>query len=57
MQLRRRFANLSKLGLSKRFFYPKWLANIVVVKKKFGKWKVYVDFMDLNKARTKDPLF
>ena len=35
-------------------FYPKWLANIVVVKKKSGKWKVCVDFTDLNKACLKD---
>ena len=41
-------------GLSKRFFYPEWLANTMVVKKKSGKWRVYVDFMDLNKACPKD---
>ena len=39
----------------KEVFYPKWLANTIVVKKKSRKWKVYVDFMDLNKACTKDP--
>ena len=48
---------LKQVGAIKEVFYPKWLANIVVVKKKSGKWKVYVDFMDLNKACTKDPLF
>ena len=37
------------------FFYPEWLANTVVVKKKSGKWRVCVDFMDLNKACPKDP--
>ena len=41
-------------GLSKRFFYPEWLANTVVVKKKCGKWRVCVDFTDLNKACPKD---
>lgn len=30
--------------------YPKWLANPVVVKKKNGKWRICVDFTDLNKA-------
>ncbi|KAK1406298.1 hypothetical protein QVD17_41591 [Tagetes erecta] len=35
--------------------YPKWLANVVVVQKKNGKWRVCVDFTDLNKACPKDP--
>ena len=39
----------------KEVFYPKWLANTMVVKKKSGKWWVYVDFTDLNKACLKDP--
>ena len=34
--------------------YPTWLANTVVVKKKNGKWRVCVDFTDLNKACPKD---
>ena len=36
-------------------FYPEWLANIVVVKKKSRKWRVCVDFTDLNKVCPKDP--
>ena len=39
----------------KGVFYPEWLANTVVVKKKNGKWRVCVDFTDLNKACPKDP--
>ena len=34
--------------------YPEWLANPVIVKKKNGKWRVCVDFTDLNKACPKD---
>ncbi|XP_024006401.1 uncharacterized protein LOC112082919 [Eutrema salsugineum] len=34
--------------------YPDWLANPVVVKKKNSKWRVCVDFTDLNKACPKD---
>ncbi|XP_013733114.1 uncharacterized protein LOC106436704 [Brassica napus] len=34
--------------------YPEWLANPVVVKKKNGKWRVCVNFTDLNKACPKD---
>ena len=36
-------------------FYPQWLANTMVVKKKTGKWRMCVDFTDLNKACPKDP--
>ena len=28
--------------------YPSWLSNIVVVKKKIGKWRVCIDFTSLN---------
>jgi len=30
--------------------YPKWLTNVVFVKKENGKWRMFVDFTDLNKA-------
>ena len=46
---------LKKAGAIKEVFYPEWLANKVVVKKKSGKWRVCVDFIDLNKACPKDP--
>ena len=39
----------------KEVFYPEWLANTVVIKKKNGKWWVCVDFTDLNKTYPKDP--
>ena len=35
--------------------YPEWLANVVIVQKKNGKWRVCVDYTDLNKACPKDP--
>nr|XP_016457610.1 PREDICTED: uncharacterized protein LOC107781424 [Nicotiana tabacum] len=34
--------------------YSQWVANVVVVKKKNGKWRMCVDFTDLNKACPKD---
>ena len=46
---------LKKAGAIKKVFYPEWLANTVVVKKKTGKWRVCVDFTNLNKACSKDP--
>ena len=30
-------------------FYPDWLSNSVLVKKKNGKWRVCIDFTKLNK--------
>ena len=35
-------------------YYPNWLANVVMVKKANGKWRMCVDFTDLNKACPKD---
>ena len=35
-------------------FYPDWLANVVMVKKSTGIWRMCVDFTDLNKACPKD---
>ena len=34
--------------------YPEWLANVVMVKKANGKWRMCVDFTDLNQACPKD---
>ena len=48
-------AKLKQARAIKEVFYPQWLANTVVVKKKTGKWRVYMDFTDLNNACPKDP--
>ena len=34
--------------------YPVWLANVVLVKKTNGKWRLCIDFTDLNRACPKD---
>ena len=52
--VRDKVVKLKQAGAIKEVFYPKWLANTVVVKKKSGKWRVCVDFIDLNKACPKD---
>ena len=35
-------------------YYPDWLANVVMVKKANGKWRMCVYFTDLNKVCPKD---
>ena len=45
---------LKEAGVIREIFFSKWLANTVVVKKKNGKWRVCVDFTDLNRASPKD---
>src|SRR5262249_9370793 len=34
--------------------YPTWLANVVLVKKANGKWRICIYYTDLNKASPKD---
>ena len=46
--VRQEVKKLKEAKAIKEIFFPKWLANTVVVKKKNGKWKVCVDFTDLN---------
>ena len=53
--IRDEVVKLKRAGAIKEVFYPEWLANTVVVKKKSGKWRVCIDFMDLNKTCPKDP--
>ena len=53
--VRQEVTKLKQAGAIKEVFYPEWLANTVVVKKKSGKWRVCVDFTDLNKTCPKDP--
>ena len=52
--VKNKVTKLKQAGAIKEVFYPEWLANIVVVKKKSGKWQVCVDFTDLNKTCLKD---
>ena len=47
-------SNLMQAGFIREVKYPEWLANVVVVPKKGGKWRVCVDYTDLNDACPKD---
>ena len=45
---------LQEASFIREVYYPDWLANVVMVKKASGKWRMCVDFTDLNKACPKD---
>ena len=45
---------LLEAGFIREVYYPDWLANVVMVKKNNRKWRMYVDFTDLNRACPKD---
>ena len=46
--------NLLHNGFIRAIKYPEWLTNVVVVPKKGNKWRVCVDYTDLNDACPKD---
>ena len=45
---------LQEAKFIREVYYPDWLANVVMVKKANRKWRMCVDFTDLNKACPKD---
>jgi hypothetical protein len=45
---------LLSAGVIREVTYPEWLANTVMVKKANGKWRMCIDFTDLNKACPND---
>ena len=45
---------LQEASFIREVYYPDWLANVVIVKKANGKWRMCVDFTDLNKTCPKD---
>jgi hypothetical protein len=45
---------LLEANFIKPIAYPTWLANMVMVQKKSGKWRMCIDFTSLNKVCPKD---
>ena len=45
---------LLQAGAIKEVEYPEWLANVVLVKKANSKWRLCIDFTDINRACPKD---
>jgi hypothetical protein len=51
---RKEVKRLLSAGVIREVKYPEWVANTVMVKKANGKWRMCIDFTDLNKACPKD---
>ncbi|KAA3465533.1 Retrovirus-related Pol polyprotein from transposon 297 family [Gossypium australe] len=49
-----RSRKLLSAGFIKEVEYPNWVSNVVMVKKASGKWKMCIDFTNLNKACPND---
>ncbi|XP_025625411.1 uncharacterized protein [Arachis hypogaea] len=47
-------ASLLEAGFIRELDYSTWLSNVVLVKKHNGKWRMCVDYSDLNRACPKD---
>ena len=45
---------LLQVGAIREVEYPEWLANVVLVKKANGKWRLCIDFTDINIVCPKD---
>ncbi|KAK0571932.1 hypothetical protein LWI29_023704 [Acer saccharum] len=45
---------LLKAKFIREFYYPEWIANVVMVTKTNGKWHMCVDYTNLNRACPKD---
>nr|CAE76039.1 B1292H11.25 [Oryza sativa Japonica Group] len=52
--IREELDKLLKAGFIREVLHPEWLANPDMVHKANGKWRICVDFTDLNKACPKD---
>ena len=48
---------LLQAGAIREVEYPEWLANVVLVKKANSKWRLCIDFTDVNKACPKDSFY
>ena len=52
--IKEKIQKLTMVKFIQEIYYLDWLANVVMVRKANGKWRMCVDFIDLNKACPKD---
>ena len=54
MAIAKEVRKLLEANFIREVYYPDWLANVIMVKKANGKWRMCIDFTDLNTACPKD---
>jgi hypothetical protein len=53
-EVKKEIEKMLEAGFIRSCRYAEWISSIVPVQKKDGRWRVYVDFRDLNRATPKD---
>ena len=53
-EIKEEVSKLLQAGAIREIEYPEWLANVVLVKKENSKWRLCIDFTDINRACPKD---
>jgi hypothetical protein len=53
-EVKKEIEKMLEAGFIRPCRYAKWISSVVPVQKKDGRWRVCVDFRDLNRATSKD---
>jgi hypothetical protein len=53
-EVKKEIEKMLEAGFIRLCRYAEWISSMVPVQKKDGRWRVYVDFRDLNRATPKD---
>jgi hypothetical protein len=53
-EVKKEIEKILEAGFIRPCRYAEWISSIVPIQKKDGRWRVYVDFRDLNRATPKD---
>jgi hypothetical protein len=54
VEVKKEVEKMLEAGFIRPCRYAKWILSVVTVQKKDGRWRVFVDFRDLNRATPKD---
>jgi hypothetical protein len=54
VEVKKEVEKMLEAGFIRPCRYAKWISSVVPVQKKDGRWRVCVDFRDLNRATPKD---